>query len=147
MFIKFYLVKLCPIFVGTQLSCLARYQKILWEYSFGCKNLLNFTCHTMKFHNCHHPNVAPLLIYNSILFQMTFLVGTSCFKHLFLRTIDKKTNTVHDIFFLLSNLCICLCFNPLRGLVRLLIMWVSIFITSASFLSEILYLGANGIHF
>ena len=47
---------MCPIFVGSQLSCLARYQKILKEYSFECKNLLNFTCHTMKFHNCHHPS-------------------------------------------------------------------------------------------
>ena len=27
MFMKFYLVKMCPIFVGSQLSCLARYQK------------------------------------------------------------------------------------------------------------------------
>ena len=52
MFMKFYLVKLRPIFVGSQLRCLARYQKILWECSFGCKNLFNFNCHTMKFHKC-----------------------------------------------------------------------------------------------
>ena len=43
-------------FVGSLLSCLVRYQKILWEYSFGSRNLLNFNCHTMKFHNCHHAN-------------------------------------------------------------------------------------------
>ena len=54
--IKSCLVKMCPIFVGPQLSCLARYQKILWECSFGCKILLNFTCHTMKFDNCYHSN-------------------------------------------------------------------------------------------
>ena len=53
---KFYLVKMCPIFVSSQLSCLARYQKILRGCSFGCKNVLNFTCHTMKFHKCHHPS-------------------------------------------------------------------------------------------
>ena len=46
-----------PFFVSSQLCCFARYQKILWECSFGCKNLLNFTCHTMKFHNCHQTNV------------------------------------------------------------------------------------------
>ena len=32
------------------------YQEMLWECSFGYKNLLNFTCHAMKFHNCHHAN-------------------------------------------------------------------------------------------
>ena len=46
-----------PYFFGSQLSCLARYQKILKEYSFECKNLLNFPCHTMKLQKCHHPNV------------------------------------------------------------------------------------------
>ena len=45
---------MCPIFVGSQLSCLARYHIILWGCSLGCKNLLNFNYHTMKFHNCHH---------------------------------------------------------------------------------------------
>ena len=38
MFIKFNIVKMCPIFVSSQLSCLAQYQKILWECSFGCKH-------------------------------------------------------------------------------------------------------------
>ena len=56
---KFYLVKMRPIFIGSQLSCLARYQKILWGCSFGCKNLLNFNCHTMKFGDCHYPNGNP----------------------------------------------------------------------------------------
>ena len=55
MFIKFYLAKMCPIFLDSQLSCLVRYQKILREYSFEWKDLFNFTCHTMKFHNCHYP--------------------------------------------------------------------------------------------
>ena len=45
---------MCPIFVGSELSCFARYQKILWKSLLGCKNLLNFTCHTIKFDNCHH---------------------------------------------------------------------------------------------
>ena len=56
-FIKFYFVKMCPLFVGSQLSCLAKYQKTLCECSFGCKNLLNFTWHTIRFHNCHHTNL------------------------------------------------------------------------------------------
>merc|ERR1711956_46631 len=54
------------------------------------------------------------------LHQMMLLAGTSCFKH---PTNKKKStthyklkitknNTVHDIF--LSNLCICLCFNPFQ---------------------------------
>ena len=46
----------CPFFDCTQSSCLLRYQKILWESSFGCKNVLNFIHHTMKFHNLHHTN-------------------------------------------------------------------------------------------
>ena len=55
MFIKLQLVKMCPIFVGSQLSCLARYQKFFWGLSFRCKNLLSFTRITKKkFHNCHH---------------------------------------------------------------------------------------------
>ena len=54
MFIKFYLVKICPIFVGSQLSCSARYQKVFWGCSFRCENPLNFDWHTMKFHNFHH---------------------------------------------------------------------------------------------
>ena len=56
-FIKFYLVKMCPIFVGSQLSCLARYQKIVSGWSFESKNLLSFNYHTMKFHKCHHTAV------------------------------------------------------------------------------------------
>ena len=31
-----------------------RHQNILWGHLFGCENLLNFTCITMKFHNYHH---------------------------------------------------------------------------------------------
>ena len=29
---------------------------------FGCKNLLNFICHTLKFHNCHHTSITSLCI-------------------------------------------------------------------------------------
>ena len=43
-----------PIFHSSQSNSLTRYQRILWGISYGCKNLLNFTCLTMKFHNCHH---------------------------------------------------------------------------------------------
>ena len=48
-----YLVKICPIFDGSEWNCLTRYQKILWRCSFGCKNLSNSICLTMKFPNCH----------------------------------------------------------------------------------------------
>ena len=41
-----------PIFDWRQSRCLKRYKKILWESWFGCKNLLNFICYTMKLHNC-----------------------------------------------------------------------------------------------
>ena len=44
----------CPIFDVSQLSCPTTYQKILWACSFACKNLLNFSNFTKKFHNCHH---------------------------------------------------------------------------------------------
>ena len=55
-----YLVKMCPIFDCSQSNCLTSYQKILWVCTFECKNLLNFTCQTMKFLNCHHTNVQVL---------------------------------------------------------------------------------------
>ena len=48
---------MCHIFVVSQLSCLGRCQKSLRECLFGCINLLNFKCYTMKFHNCYHTNV------------------------------------------------------------------------------------------
>ena len=44
-------------FDSPQSKGFTRYQKILWGCSFGCKNLLNFTCLIMKFHNCHHANL------------------------------------------------------------------------------------------
>ena len=31
-------------------------KKSLWVVLFGCKKLLSFNCHTMKFQNCHHTN-------------------------------------------------------------------------------------------
>ena len=34
-----------------------RYQKILWGYSFRCKNILNFTSLTINFQNCHHSSM------------------------------------------------------------------------------------------
>ena len=46
----------CQVFDKSASSCLIRYQKILWGGSLGCKNLLKFTCLTMKFHNRHHAN-------------------------------------------------------------------------------------------
>ena len=53
-FVKVYLVKMCPIFDDSQSNPVTRYQKILWGCSFICKNLFNSTCLTMRFHNCHH---------------------------------------------------------------------------------------------
>ena len=47
----------CPIFDSPQSKGLTRYHIIFLEGSFNCKNLLNFTCTTKKFHNCHHTNV------------------------------------------------------------------------------------------
>ena len=44
-------VKMYSIFDISQSNSLKRYQKFLRVCSFGCKNLLNFTCLTMKFHN------------------------------------------------------------------------------------------------
>ena len=44
-------------FEMPQLKGFTRYKKILRGYSFGCKNLLNFTCLTIEFHNSHHASV------------------------------------------------------------------------------------------
>ena len=49
MLMNFHLLKMSPIFVGSQVSCLAKYQKVLLECSFDWKNLLNFNCHAMKY--------------------------------------------------------------------------------------------------
>ena len=52
-----------------------RYQKILRGCSFVCKNLLNFTCLTMKFNNCHHAK--PHSGYYLIVTQMCSKLKTS----------------------------------------------------------------------
>ena len=44
----------CPILTSSASNCLTRYDQILTGCSLGCKNALNFTCLTMKFHNCGH---------------------------------------------------------------------------------------------
>ena len=54
--LKVYLAKMCPIFDDSASNCLTRYQKILWVCSLGSKNLLNFTCLTMKFHDRNYVN-------------------------------------------------------------------------------------------
>ena len=46
----------CQVFDKSASSFVRWYQKILWGGSLGCKNLLKFTCLTMKFHNRHHAN-------------------------------------------------------------------------------------------
>ena len=51
-FIKVYLVQMCPNFTGSDSKSLTSYQKIFWICSLGYKNLLNFTWYTKKFHNC-----------------------------------------------------------------------------------------------
>ena len=55
-------------------------KKILWGCSFGCKNLLNSTCLTVKFNNYHHANIH--------LFENIFS-GKKVF---------KKLVTLHPIF-------------------------------------------------
>ena len=61
--IKVYLVKIGLIFDSSASSSLTRYQQILSVCSFGCKNVLNSTCHPMIFHNRHRTNgqVVPFL--------------------------------------------------------------------------------------
>ena len=48
-----YWVKMCPIFDSSQSSRVTRYRKMFLGCSFGCNSLLDFTCLTMNFHNCH----------------------------------------------------------------------------------------------
>ena len=52
--VKLYLVKMCPIFASSASNCLTRYKQILSECSLRCKNVLNFTSLTIKFHNHNH---------------------------------------------------------------------------------------------
>ena len=46
----------CQNFDKSASNFLTGHQKILWGGSLGYKKLMNFTCLTMKFHNCHHTN-------------------------------------------------------------------------------------------
>ena len=69
-----------PIFDCPQSSCLKRYKNILWVSSFGCKNLLNFICHSLKFHNCHHTTVHKV---NSIEYLLIVIV-TPIFRNILL---------------------------------------------------------------
>ena len=48
---------MCPIFASSASNCLPRYKQILSGCSLGCKNALNFTCLSIKFHNCVHTTV------------------------------------------------------------------------------------------
>ena len=48
---------MCPIFDGSALSCLTRYQEILSGCSLVCKNQWESACHTTDFHNRHHINI------------------------------------------------------------------------------------------
>ena len=48
---------MCPIFDRSQSNSLTEYQKILKRCTFGCKNVMNFACLTMKFHICNHTTV------------------------------------------------------------------------------------------
>ena len=47
---------ICPIFASSASNCLKRYEEIISGCSLGCKNALNFTRLTMKFHNRGHTN-------------------------------------------------------------------------------------------
>ena len=69
-FEKLYLVKIGPIYDGLLPSCLTRYQQNLLVCSFGAKNLLDFTCNPMIFHNRHHPSVYLYLLHMLTIFDM-----------------------------------------------------------------------------
>ena len=71
---------MCPIFVGSQLKCIARYQKILWKCSFGWKNLLKFNCHTMKFYNYHHAVIRVVEFINKDLLRVNNFIKYFKFK-------------------------------------------------------------------
>ena len=47
----------CPIFASSASNRLTRYEQILSGCSLGCKNALNFTCLTKKFHYPVHTNI------------------------------------------------------------------------------------------
>ena len=47
----------CPIFDDSSSNSLTRYKQILSECSLEGKNVLNFTCLPMKFHNRGHTTV------------------------------------------------------------------------------------------
>ena len=53
-FIKIYLVKMCPNFAGSDSKSLNSCQKIHWICSLGYENLMNFTWYIKKFQNCNH---------------------------------------------------------------------------------------------
>ena len=54
---------------------LRRYQKIIYLRSMGYKNLLNFTCNTMKFHCCEYACVK-LLVRNILKPILIYLILT-----------------------------------------------------------------------
>ena len=54
------------VFWQLSIKRLYMVSKILWGCSFGCKDLLNFTCLVMKFHNCHHASMQYPAIHTSI---------------------------------------------------------------------------------
>ena len=82
---------MCPIFVASPLSRLARQQKILQECSFGSKNLLHFTCHTTKFNNCHHHNVGR----ESVCHPFKMLASRTKIYVAFLNNYQKALESLH----------------------------------------------------
>ena len=48
---------------------LTRYPKIPLGCLFQCKDLLNFTCHNIEFHNCHHTNVSVISVHFLLLWE------------------------------------------------------------------------------
>ena len=64
--VKLYLVEMCPIFASSASNCLTRYKQILSGCSLGFKNVLNFICLPMKFHNRGHTNLHSYIITVSI---------------------------------------------------------------------------------
>ena len=56
MFIRSYLLQLCPMFVTSQLNCLTKYENNSSKISLWKKSEWKFNCHIMIFYNCHHTN-------------------------------------------------------------------------------------------
>ena len=106
---KFGLKKYCelwkfPILDSSDSKSLTGYQNILWIWLLGCKNLLNFAWHSMKFHNCHHASKE--LLENTSWFHnypgsafsgATAVVTTTCVQQGFLAIFPDFFKNEHSV--------------------------------------------------